>query len=58
MGRTEQLVGTGAFICMSIGFGLAWLPLGMIVPGGIVFGALVWKHFRAAGPSEPHGGDE
>jgi hypothetical protein len=31
---------------LSVGAGLAWLPLGFIVAGGLLFGLSLWGHVR------------
>lgn len=36
----------GALAAISIGFALAWLPLGLIVPGSVVLILLIWKQLR------------
>jgi hypothetical protein len=42
----RSLAATAAFAALAAGFWMAWRPLGLIVPGAIVFGALVWSHYR------------
>lgn len=46
--HAEALVAFTAFAVFSAGFWLAWPPLGLIVPGGIVLGSLTWKHLRGS----------
>lgn len=46
LGHAEDLLATVAFVAIALGFALAWLPLGFIVPGAIIFGALVWKRVK------------
>ena len=33
-----------SLVAMGVGCWLAWRPLGLIVPGAIVFGCLAWSH--------------
>lgn len=42
----RNLLATLAFVGMVIGFWMAWPPLGLIVPCGLLFGCLVWTHLR------------
>lgn len=42
----------GSLALMSVGFWLAWPPLGLIVPGGIVFGLLLYSHLTTGGPPD------
>jgi hypothetical protein len=43
---TRNLLALASFAALAAGFWLAWPPLGLIVPGGIVFAALAWSHVR------------
>ncbi|HYE20967.1 MAG TPA: hypothetical protein VEA69_21150 [Tepidisphaeraceae bacterium] len=36
-------------VTLSTGFGLAWLPLGFIVAGGLLLGISVWGFLRDPG---------
>ena len=47
-----NLIFTAALIVVAVGFWLAWEPLGLIVPGGIVLAITVWARSREAGPTE------
>jgi hypothetical protein len=42
----ESLAATLAFAAIAAGFWLAWPPLGLIVPGAIVFLCLVFTRLR------------
>lgn len=42
----------GSFVAMAVGFWLAWAPLGLIVPGAIVFGSLTYSHLTGAEAEE------
>lgn len=46
--RREWLA-TAGFGAIAVGFWMAWPPLGLIVPGAIVFGALMLNHLRGGG---------
>ncbi len=45
--RSEGLIFSGALTCIAVGFGLAWLPLGFIVPGMLVCGVMVAYRWRS-----------
>lgn len=42
------LLATGSLAAISAGFWLAWPPLGLIVPGSLVFACLVYAHLTGA----------
>ncbi len=44
--NAEGVVFALALLALTIGCGLAWLPLGLIVPAVLVLTALIWKHLR------------
>lgn len=37
-----------SFLAMAVGFWMAWRPLGLIVPGAIVFSSLCYSHLTVA----------
>lgn len=37
-----------ALLAIAAGFWMAYSPLGLIVPGALVFGLLCWSHLRGA----------
>lgn len=39
-----------ALAAIAAGFWLAWAPLGLIVPGCIVFGCVSWSYLRGGSP--------
>lgn len=43
---TRDLLAIGAILGLSIGCGLAWLPLGLIVPSLLILGGIAWTHTR------------
>lgn len=45
------VIGLAAFGSIAAGFWMAWEPLGLIVPGAIIFGALVYS--RVSGRDAP-----
>lgn len=42
----ESIAATLAFVALTAGLFWAWPPLGLIVPGGIVFGCLAWRRMQ------------
>lgn len=38
-----------SLLSLAAGFWLAWPPLGLIVPGAVVFGCLAYSHVRGEG---------
>lgn len=44
-----EAAATVGFLLLSVGCGMAWLPLGLIVPGAILFGGSTWVFFRGGG---------
>lgn len=45
MNRNEGMALVG-FVVMGAGLWLAWPPLGLIVPGGLLFACATWRHLR------------
>jgi hypothetical protein len=39
-----------SFLGLTLGFGLVWYPLALLVPCGIVFAALTWDYLRSQKP--------
>ena len=52
-----NLIFTAALIVVAVGFWLAWEPLGLIVPGGIVLAITVWARSRDVEVAESEEGD-
>jgi hypothetical protein len=44
--NARSLIALAAFAAIAAGFWLIHPGLGLIVPGGIVFGSLAWTHLR------------
>jgi len=40
----RSVLATLSFLAMGAGFWMAWPPLGLIVPGSLVFAALTYSH--------------
>lgn len=45
-GNAQNLLAIAALASIGVGLWMAWPPLGLIVPGGIVFGALAWTRIK------------
>ena len=43
----RNITAATAFVAVAVGFALAWLPLGLIVPGSMVLVALIYGHLHA-----------
>lgn len=50
MTHNRNAAATAAFAAIALGFFWAWPPLGLIVPGTIVFTALALTHRRGGPP--------
>ena len=46
----RNITAATAFVAVAVGFALAWLPLGLIVPGSMVLAALIYGHLHAPPP--------
>lgn len=44
--NAADLLAAGSLLAVGAGFWMAWRPLGLIVPGAIVFGCLAWGRLR------------
>ena len=49
----RNITAATAFVAVAVGFALAWLPLGLIVPGSMVLAALIYGHLHAPPPQSP-----
>lgn len=44
--NAPNVLTTASLVGLGVGFWMAWQPLGLIVPCGIVFGLLCWGQMR------------
>ena len=44
--NAANVLATVSFFGLAAGLWMAWPPLGVIVPCGLLFGLLCWDHFR------------
>ena len=50
---TRRDLAVASFTAVAVGCFWAWPPLGLIVPGGIVFGFLSWSHVNGRTDAQP-----
>ncbi len=46
----EAIVLLAGLVLVTVGFSMAWLPLGPIVLGSLLLGGLVWTRLRVVRP--------
>lgn len=47
--QSRSLAALLSFLAVAVGCWMAWPPLGLIVPGAVVFLSLAWTHHREGG---------
>lgn len=49
LANAANLLALASLVMIGVGFWLAWEPLGLIIPGVLVFACLIWGRLRAEG---------